>query len=600
LLFRTESLRPRLILIVGLALAPLALASIGQGVLRLDARQKESDEQLSDTAIYATHNEQMVFIYAKTFMVRLSTRPELTAGPDECHRLLKTSLIGATPFLNVALTDPTGNITCMGVVGSSTLNYNRFPWWSAMLARRDFTVGDKCYSSIVRQEILPLAFPIYDSNGRFTGALTVSLDLRWLNRRIATEKLPDKAFLLIVDRAGGVIASNRTVPRDLVKAVSQQGRSNFARAFVTKTAASGKWRWAAQPIGNNDNLVAFGMPETWLMGITRIYFFVDILLPFLMILFSWGAIWLGTEWLVIRWTTYLKRVSTAYGKGHFAIEMTDLAMAPEEFQLLGREMKSMAGSIQARDLKLGQALRQEKSLAREIHHRVKNNLQIVSSLISLYSRKVEEPSARLAMRQVGARVDALSLVHRLVERNGPYSLVSMKSLFSELAEQFRIQSEANGAPYRLQLEVDDHPLPVDVATPIALFTVEALSVGLFASTPDARQAKLSFLPDGPEQILLTIEDRALMDIVHDGTRGPSRILNALAEQIGGRTGVDEGTVGTCRLLLRIPTKPRVPLSGARFDEELGWGDDDNADVRPAFEDSPREGEASSAQSKQRA
>ncbi len=85
-----NSLRPRLILIVGLALAPLALASIGQGLLRLDARHKEVNQQLRSTAIYATHSEQAIFTDAKQLMQRLATRQELNKGPspaDNCCRI---------------------------------------------------------------------------------------------------------------------------------------------------------------------------------------------------------------------------------------------------------------------------------------------------------------------------------------------------------------------------------------------------------------------------------------------------------------------------------------------------------------------------------
>jgi two-component sensor histidine kinase len=333
--------------------------------------------------------------------------------------------------------------------------------------------------------------------------------------------------------------------------------------------------------------------------ITPIYFFADILLPILMILFAWVAIWLGTEWLVIRWTTHLKRISVAYGRGHFIGETAELAAAPAEFQLLGREMAKMASSIQARDLKLNQALQQETALAREIHHRVKNNLQIVSSLINLYSRNVTDGAARLAFRQITARVDALSLVHRLIEKKGAVPVIAMKPLFSELADQIRVLAEANAKPYWLELNVDDCLLPVDIATPVALFAVEALSFGLFGASPPAQPVRLSFRVEDGEHLLLSVEDPALTNTsLRETTPSPARILEVLSEQMRGRMWLDEGGDGTRRLMLRItvPVRPEQarPLSGG----EPGWGED--AATGPVYDERHNRGADSSGSSRRNA
>ncbi|MDR3527813.1 MAG: sensor histidine kinase [Rhizomicrobium sp.] len=562
-----NSLRPRLILIVG-----LALASIGQGLLRLNARHKEVDQQLRSTAIYATHSEQAIFTDAKQLLQRLANGRELETSPAQCQQLLQDALLSAPLYFNIAYIGPDGKTKCSAPAGQTATNYAQFSWWKPMTVRRGFVVGNEYHHHLSGRNVLPVALPLYDHRGAFTGALRLAIDMQRLSQRMASNRLPENAVVLLLDHAGTVLAANKPVASELAKSVAALGRENFDGTFITRTPEAGKWRWAAQPIGQDDKLVAFGMPESWLLGITPLYVFGDILLPLLMILFAWAAIWLGTEWLVIRWTMYLKTVSGAYGRGDFAVSTGELEMAPNEFRLLGQEMKKMARSIEARDLKLSLALQQEKSLAREIHHRVKNNLQIVSSLISLFGGKIIAPDARLAFQQITARVDALSLVHRLIEKSGPLPTVSMKTLFSELAEQIQTSSEADGKKTVISADICDCQVPMDMATPIALFAVEALTLGLYGMEGSMPPVKLSLQPEGDDQLLLTVYNEFLGDVsLSERTPSPMRVLAALAEQLGGRTWIDEAPDGARRLFLRFAHPGRTD-EGSLTDEELGWGD----------------------------
>src|SRR5205814_748247 len=79
--------------------------------------------------------------------------------------------------------------------------------------------------------------------------------------------------------------------------------------------------------------------------------------------------------------------------GHYAIRPA-LQGAPAEFQMLGSALSGMADSVQDRDRRLREALAQKSILLREIHHRVKNNLQIVMSLLNLQAKQLQDSAAK--------------------------------------------------------------------------------------------------------------------------------------------------------------------------------------------------------------
>ncbi|HEY8948094.1 MAG TPA: sensor histidine kinase [Rhizomicrobium sp.] len=542
-------------LIVVLALAPLAIASIAQGVLHVRARQSAIDDVLRQTATYATHNEQNIFAGTAHLLQGLSQRPELRAGDEACSAMLKTAVLGLPSVLNITYVDPNGKPVCSVTGRFDTADYSKLEWWKRVSQRKTAGIPPVLYSGAARQKVLPYLLPLHDSSGAFTGALVAALDLRWVSQTSPYGRLPPYALMLIVDRTGHVLASNRNVPPGLDAAVSKIGADQQQHTFRTQDENGTRWRWTAERIENSRRLIAFAMEEPMPFGVSQVYLLGNILLPILMVILASIAMWLGTERFVIRWTTYLKRVSAAYGQNHFALELTELEEAPEEFQVLGSEMKNMATSIRDRDRTLSSALAQKSAMAREIHHRIKNNLQIVASLISLYSQNIADRSSQLAFSQILARVGALTLIQRLMEMNDTTPILDMRRLFTELAEQMRTVAVESGIRYRLTVEAEDWLLPPDMATPVAFFAVEALSFELFVPQKDEviRNVDVFFGGDGPGHLLLWIEDGVFASAsLGAGRPSPQRIFAALAEQLKAEYWIEKTPEGKSRLSLRLP------------------------------------------------
>jgi len=111
----------------------------------------------------------------------------------------------------------------------------------------------------------------------------------------------------------------------------------------------------------------------------------------------------------------------------------------------------MAENIQDRDRRLRDSVNLKTTLIREIHHRVKNNLQIVMSLLSIQANQVKDQVAREALMQAQTRINALALVHRILNELEDQSTLDLKQLLEELSRQI---AEGMGEVDHVKIEVD--------------------------------------------------------------------------------------------------------------------------------------------------
>ncbi|MPT47651.1 MAG: hypothetical protein E2598_04415 [Sphingobium sp.] len=198
----------------------------------------------------------------------------------------------------------------------------------------------------------------------------------------------------------------------------------------------------------------------------------------LMPLFLWvAAVFLG--WLVVRWLLIkplmaLNHEVAAYVPGQILHPPHLSRLASGEIIELGNHFHMMSHSVAAHEEQMQSALDRQTRLTREVHHRVKNNLQIISSLISLHWRAASDPQAADAYLSIQRRVDALAVVQRnhyagLDEELGLRARPMMNEIASALKMSARVQS---GQAIDIAVDCDDITLHQDVAAPIAFMTAE--------------------------------------------------------------------------------------------------------------------------------
>ena len=272
--------------------------------------------------------------------------------------------------------------------------------------------------------------------------------------------------------------------------------------------------------------------------------FAATILPIIMWLAAAGVGW----WIVNRYLIVpligLNRYVAAYQPGTMLGDLPADATLAQEITTLGNTFREIAEDVVEHEAQLADALVQQRALTREVHHRVKNNLQIIASLINLHSRASATPEAAEAYASIQRRVDALSVVHRNHYAAAEYSRgIDAQALISELASGLR-----GSAPTRhlaIRVSADHVYLSQDVAVPTAFLITELVELAILNGHGSAILIALLRVED--------VEDVAELSVSADSLRGGPEIERLLEDRFG-------------RVLTGLSRQLRAPLA---YDAEHG-------------------------------
>ncbi|HEY2483302.1 MAG TPA: sensor histidine kinase, partial [Caulobacteraceae bacterium] len=231
--------------------------------------------------------------------------------------------------------------------------------------------------------------------------------------------------------------------------------------------------------------------------------------------------------------------------------------APPEIRQLAETMDSMAATIAARDAAVRLSLVQKEDLLREIHHRVKNNLQVISSLLNLQERALVDPGARAAMSDTRQRISALALIYRALYQGPDLRRVELRDFLDELIAQTLLSENVRGAPIRTELDIEPLEIDADRLAPLALFAVEAITNAKKHGLDHAGGVLgVTFHVRG-EMAELTISDTGLPG-APPATMGEGvgrTLMTAFARQLRGEVRFLANKAGGLTTRLTFPTPP---------------------------------------------
>lgn len=137
-----------------------------------------------------------------------------------------------------------------------------------------------------------------------------------------------------------------------------------------------------------------------------------------------------------------------------------------------------------------EAFLEKETLLREIHHRVKNNMQVISSLLSMQSRTITDPAIQDLFKETQSRVRSLALVHEQLYQSKNLSNINYRSYLHKITSHYLQSYGALSRSISCVLEVDDVELSLDTAVPCSLVISELLTNSFKYAFPDGRPGEI--------------------------------------------------------------------------------------------------------------
>ena len=558
-----QGIRFRLGVALALALLPILLlgAFQAQQQFRLQDTERRQDLQLAAERTAASAKARL----DSTSVLLQALRPE--ALELFCEPRL-TALVDRLDDLDgLARLTPTGQTAC----ASQALGAAPPPWlidarrsaWFQRLRAGENTVLARAPAAPGRPPGLIVALRLERPLGAFDGAMIAVIPLASLQPDVADAALPEGSQAALTDAQGRILTATDADAFTLTGDQSLLGWVDRARtqgSSIFEGDSDGRRRvFAGAALAGRDVYALLSAPSPGLLSWARLNPVGLLLMPLAAWLAAFVSVMLFSERIVVRWLDYLERIAAIYARGRFSVRPVQAVNAPSEIRVLAKTLDELAETITTRDAALLASVEEKDALMREIHHRVKNNLQVITSLLNMQQRALSDPGAREAMSDTRQRISALALIYRALYQGPDLKKVDLRHFLEELIAQIVTSAEHEpGAAVRTELDADELIIDPDKLAPLALFAVEAINnAQKHAFAGRGGVLRVRFKVEGDEARLEIADDGGDGVASRSGEGVGRTLMTAFARQLRGRSEFADNLWGGATATLIFPTPEGV-------------------------------------------
>ena len=550
----------RLGLVLSMALLPVGLIAVIQADKLLTDSQAQADAALAGEVLRAVAPGMRLIRQAQGAASALAATalPVLSQPMGGCSQTLRAVAAPGTPFASAQVVAVDGKVLCTSdlsaIAGDDAVSPDLLEADHPMLAA--VTATDPSAPPVIQA-----ASPVWNALGARTGTVVLSVSPDLLGQAFATALPRTDLAVVVFDADGSILMANRPAagldalsPQDSsLTQLAQRGEAVFRglsgsaepRAFsVVSLADPGLFALGSRPAVSSAQSLLPGLPAA--------------AFPALMWAVSLVAAFLAAELLVTRHIRDLRAAIMRFAQGHRALSDLDMSLAPGEIRDATEAFVQLTETILRDEAELEHSLHQKEGLLREVHHRVKNNLQLIASIISMQMRETRSAEARQLMRAVQDRVISLATVHKDLYLTSDMTEVRADDLLPEIVQQVITLAAGSGAHIQVERSFCDLMLTPDQAVPLALLLAEVVTHARNEVLGDGGLPRVSvtLARDGKDRALLVvthaIEPSALVVPGASMQTGLGRqLIDAFAAQLDGAVRFSEVS-GSHRMELRFP------------------------------------------------
>ncbi|EPX85058.1 sensor histidine kinase [Salipiger mucosus] len=547
---RPSGLAARIILFLSLALVPIGVVAYFQTAKLQEETRLRSQLSLVALTEAAALGERETILRAQGGAQALgATFASYFGNRETCMDRLRTYLDASPGYSFAGFLTVDGDMPCH--TGAGPVDVENNPRLQRLLESPGATAWLNQFGPVSRRSVLVVAQPFFE-DGQLAGHVLVSVPSALLPRGTQAAQPPAGFEDVVTINERGQVMSSRSgleniegrLPADLdlrslIGAESQsfaaRSRDGTTRVYASAPLVPGMVH--ALGIWEQDSAEAQAITVS---GIAKA-------LPFLMWAASVIVAFLAVNRLVIRHIKRLSRRMRAFARSRRIPVPNETDRMPAELADIENDFLDMADAILRDEAQQENALREKTVLLKEVHHRVKNNLQLISSIMNMQIRQSDSAETRAILHRLQDRVRSLATIHRNLYQTEDLGHVDAGRLLEDLVRQMGEMTEVNGSKVTIETEVDSVETVPDQAVPLSLLAAEAMTNALKYAGPgpdEEARVKLRFarLEGHRAEMMVTntVGPRPEGEKAEVEPRGlGARLIRAFATQLGGELDQQE-------------------------------------------------------------
>lgn len=538
-----QRLGTRLNLLLTFAILPIGVFAMVQANTLLGEAQARTEAALMGETLRAVQPQVRLIEKAEGAAEALARlAPAAYDDPARCGADVRSLVERSANFASATLYRADGQVACAAYESASV----RLTPPLDPASRFDDGPGLRLTRATPVSEIptLHAIHPVRDARGGLLGYSEVSVEHRALMAAATRENegavAGSSASIATFTGTGHLVAAST----GLAEAEPNLPRDRALRAFVngpptafTALNNAGEERvYSVVPlVAGQLHAISWQPVADWpvatLGGIS------PVLLPAMMWLVSIIVASVAMERQVSRHVRSLRSAILSFAGGGRTVGRLDFDRAPLEIHEVAEAFARMTETILHDEAELEDMVHQKEVLLREVHHRVKNNLQLISSILNMQIRQSTNAETREAMRGLQERITSLATIHRELYQTSGLTDISADELLEDIVRQVVSIGVGPGRRFDLKTTFDDIRLTPDQAVSLSLLLTEALANALkYGGATEGRTAELdvSLRRVSASHVVLQVRNSANpSEVATQGSGLGTQLLRAFAAQLGG-------------------------------------------------------------------
>jgi len=563
----TRTLGFRLGMLLSIAILPIGMISILQTLHLSREAERSSEIAIQGRTAAAAAGERALLQGAIGTADALgSSVLALLSDPAACSEMMRDFVQRSATFVYAGFTDVGGLNICSS--SDRVVDLRDSPHYQAFMRDPGTLITASAQGRASGQSVVIVSQPLYRDQD-LLGYVAVSLSHDLLRSTHATAYWSDGARILTFNSAGQALVGDFGSDSD-PGAILPKGMTLDSLIPLTDTTFSGISNSGEQRVFSvvaviPDLVYAMGSWSPQLTGIAGLTVsrFAAVLFPVALWAVSLAVAYFAVYRLVLRHVRELRGQMRRFALGNRDAPPPILEGAPGEIRDVSETFHNMARILIRDEAAMEEAVVEKTVLLKEVHHRVKNNLQLIASIINMQSRVIDDTDAKRVLRSVQDRVASLATIYKNLYQAEHLDSVEADRLIRDIIGQMSTASVVNDQSIEVDTRLDPLVLLPDQAVPLTLLTTEAFTNALkYAGKPAGEErawVRVQLQLDDHDMAVLKIENSLGNPLNSmEGTGLGSQLIEAFAMQLDTDAEVST-TDSVFRLHLRFRPDTRHAL-----------------------------------------